>query len=240
MKSTIRARHLIIIAAVMLLWNTFLIKPLKIFTVFLHELGHAFMAFIFGYGITDLNINLNESGYTVVMAKNWFSSLMITSGGYLGSLFFALLILILRKTFLKKYILGVVASVFLFVSVLFSGLSFALAYSVMFAIAVLIIYMLQKEKLTDWSVDILGVTGVVYAIYDTFVDTILVEINSWTGLIGGWSRASHMTDAVRMAEITGIPAIVWGIIWLAVAIFAARAVLREKKNVWRRRRYAGK
>ena len=34
-------RYLIILIVVMVLWNTIVIKPLKIFTVYLHELGHA-------------------------------------------------------------------------------------------------------------------------------------------------------------------------------------------------------
>jgi hypothetical protein len=221
-------RYIIILVAVLILWNTVIIKPLKIFTVFLHELGHVLMAFIFGQGIIEFKVNLNESGHTIVYAGNWLSKLMITSGGYLGSILFALLILYLKRTFLRKYILGAIAIIFLTVTIRFSGLSFALAFSVLFAIAVILIYMSQSEKLNDWAVDILGISSVAYAIYDTFVDTILLELNNKLRVIVGWSRSGHMTDAVRMAEITGIPAIVWGIIWFCISIFAVYVLLIEK------------
>jgi len=218
MKNSVR--YILILIAVLLLWNTIIIKPLKIFTVFLHELGHAFLAFILGHGIIDFKVNLNESGHTVVYAGNWLSQLFITSGGYLGSIFFALLILYLKRTPLRKYILGTISIIFLFVTIRFSGLSFALVFAVLFAIVAILIYMAQNEKIYDWAVDILGISSVAYAIYDTFVDTILLELNGWLRIINGWGRSGHMTDAVRMAQITGIPAIIWGIIWFCIAIFA--------------------
>ena len=100
------AKYLLILVVVMTFWNTVIIKPLKLFAVVLHELGHAFMAFIFGYGISSFNIRLNESGFVIAKSKGWFSSFMIANGGYLGSVLFALFILYLSRTFLKKYIIG--------------------------------------------------------------------------------------------------------------------------------------
>ncbi|MCX7921944.1 MAG: M50 family metallopeptidase [Clostridia bacterium] len=217
-------RYLLILILVLVLWNTIIMKPLKIFTVFLHELGHALMAFIFGYGIQGFKVNMNESGHTLVQAKGWFSMFMIANGGYLGSVLFALLILCLKRTFFKKYIMGTIAIVFLFVTIKFSGFSFALLYSVIFAAIVLVLYMAQNDKLTDWVIDIIGIASVAYAIYDTFVDTILLQINIYLHLITGWYK-QPVTDAVQLSKMTGIPAIVWGFIWLAIALFAVNATL---------------
>lgn len=228
-------RYLIILIAVIVLWNTLIIKPLKIFTVFLHELGHAFMAFIFGYGIKAFNVSLNESGYTLVKTKGWFSSFMITNGGYMGSVFFALLILYLKRTFFKRYILGTAAIILLAVAVRFSGFNFTLLYAVIFAGIVLFLYMLQNEKLNDWVIDIIGISSVAYAIYDTFVDTILLELNQNFNIVQDWNVEQSMTDAARLANMTGVPAIVWGIIWLIIALMAVNTVILKDRTARSRR-----
>jgi len=226
MKSSVR--YILILVALLALWNTIIVKPLKIFAVFLHELGHAIMAFIFGYGILDFQVNLNESGYTAVQSKNWLSSFMIANAGYLGTVLLGLLILTLRKTKFKKYVPGSVAIVFMLITIRYSSFSFALLYAVLFTVAVVLIYMLQKEAVTDWFVDIIGISSLAYAIYDTFVDVILLQLNIKFGLIRGWNVKQPMTDAVQLANLTGIPSLVWGIIWLAISIFALYAVVFRK------------
>lgn len=218
-------RYLLILILVVVLWNSTIIKPLKLFTVFLHELGHALMAFTFGYGIQGFKVNLNESGYTLVQTKGWFSAFMVANGGYLGSVLFALLILYLKRTPFKKLILGTIAILLLAVSIKFSGFSFTLLYSVLFAVFVLLLYMIQNEKINDWVIDIIGISSVAYAIYDTFVDTILLQLNLKLHLIQGWKVQQPVTDAVQLARMTGIPAIIWGIIWLGIAVFAVNATI---------------
>lgn len=223
MKKT--GKYLIILLAILVLWNTPVIKPLKIFTVFLHELGHALMAAVFGKGISAFNVNFNESGNVIAQTKGWLGSFMVANGGYLGSVVFALLILYLKKTVFKKYILGTLAIILLGVSVKFSGLSFTLLFSICFAAFVLVLYMAQNEKINDWVLDIIGVSAVAYAIYDTFVDTILVQINLFFKVLNGWYTKQPMTDAAVLAKLTHIPALVWGIIWLGIAVFAVYATL---------------
>ena len=230
-----KGRYVFILIAVLFLWNTEIIKPLKIFTVFLHELGHALMAFIFGFGISEFKVNLNESGHTLVQSKGWFSSFMIANGGYLGSVLFALLILYLKRTAFKKLILGTVAIVFLGVTFRFSGLSFALIYSILFAIVVLVLYMWQNEKVNDWFIDIIGITSVAYAIYDTFVDTVLLQLNIQLNLISGWKVSQPLTDAVQLSRLTGLPAVLWGLIWLVISLIAVNAVLLKSSGPARRR-----
>ncbi|MDP4091818.1 MAG: M50 family metallopeptidase [Bacillota bacterium] len=232
-------RYLLILIAIIILWNTIIIKPLKIFTVYLHELGHALMAFMFGGGISSFNVNMNESGYTIVHTKGWFSEFMAANGGYLGSVLFAVLILYLKRTSFKKYILGTLAILFLGVSIKYSSNGSTLIYSIIFTAFVLLIYMLQNEKVTDWVIDIIGVASAAYAIYDTFVDTILLQINTKLHIINGWSK-QPVTDAVNLARITHVPSLVWGAIWLAISIAAVYAVLKKSKTSSGRKRRMGK
>jgi hypothetical protein len=220
-----KGRYFLILALVVALWNTIVIKPLKIFTVFLHELGHSLMAVIFGSGIQGFRINLDESGYALTLPKNEFSAFMIANGGYLGSVLFALLILWLKRTAVKKSILGVAAILLLGVSIAYGKSVFTIIYAAIFAGVVLLLYMLRNDKLYDWVVDIIGVSSAAYAVYDTFVDTILLQINAKLVLIPGLWTSQPVTDAVLLERMTHIPAVVWGIIWLVIACTAVYSTI---------------
>ena len=223
MKNT--GRYVVILIAVIALWNTIVIKPLKIFAVFMHELGHSLMAVIFGNGIQGFRINLDESGYALTLPKSQFSAFMIANGGYLGSVFFALLILYLKRTSLKKFILGAAAILLLGVSIAYGKSVFTIIYAAIFAGFVLLLYMLHNEKINDWVIDLIGVASAAYAVYDTFVDTILLQINLRLHWIQGWKTVQPVTDAVQLERMTHIPAIVWGIIWLIIACTALYSIL---------------
>ncbi|MGI6669681.1 MAG: M50 family metallopeptidase [Acetivibrionales bacterium] len=220
-----RGRYFVILALVVALWNTKVIKPLKIFAVFLHELGHSLMAVIFGNGIQGFRINLDESGYALTLPKNEFSAFMIANGGYLGSVLFALLILRLKRTEAKKSIMGVAAILLLGVSIAYGKSVFTIVYAAIFSGFVLLLYMFRNDKLYDWVVDIIGVASVAYAVYDTFVDTILLHINMKLNLVQGLWTHQPVTDAMLLEEMTRIPAVVWGIIWLVTACAAVYSTI---------------
>ena len=229
-------RYAIILAAVIILWNSIIIKPLKLFAVFLHELGHTLMAAVFGYGIKGLRINLDESGYALTLPKDNFSAFMIANGGYLGSVFFALLILLLKRTFFKKFLLGTAAILLLVVSIAYGKSAFTIIYSAIFSGFVLILYMIRNEKLNDWVIDILGIASAAYAVYDTFVDTILLQLNLRLNWIQDWKTVQPMTDAVQLEQMTHVPAMLWGIIWLIIALAAMYAVIIKSKPSSRKKR----
>ena len=223
MKQT--GRYIVILLLVVVLWNTIVIKPLKIFTVFLHELGHSLMAVIFGNGIKGFRINLDESGYALTLPKSEFSAFMIANGGYLGSVLFALLILYLKRTFFKSFILGTAAILLLGVSIAYGKSVFTIMYAAIFAGFVLLLYMLRNEKVNDWVIDIIGVASAAYAVYDTFVDTILLQLNLKLHWIQGWKTTQPLTDAVQLEKMTNVPAMIWGILWLIIACLAIYSMI---------------
>lgn len=225
-----KGRYVIILTLVILLWNTIVLKPLKLFTVFLHEFGHALMAVIFGNGIEGFRINLDESGYVMALPKSELSAFIIANGGYLGSIFFALLILKLKNTFVKKYILGASAILLLGVSIAYGRSVFTIIYAAIFAGLILLLYMLKNEKLNDWVIDILGVSSAAYAVYDTFVDTIFLQINHKLNLIRGWGTEQPLTDAVIIERMSHVPAVVWGMLWLIIACIAIYTTVSGKKR----------
>lgn len=233
-------RYIAILVIVVALWNTIIIKPLKLFAVFLHELGHSLMAAVFGYGIKGFRINLDESGYALTLPKNGFSAFLIANGGYLGSVLFALLIIYLKRTPFKKFILGSAAILFLGVSIAYGKSGFTIIYSAIFAGFVLLLYMVHNEKLNDWIIDIIGISSAAYAIYDTFVDTILLQLNLKLHIIQGWRGAQPLTDAVQLEKMTHVPAFVWGLVWLVIAFFAVNAVILKSKSARPGKRSGGR
>lgn len=229
-----KGRYLLILIALVALWDTIIVKPLKVFAVFLHEMGHSLMAVIFGNGIKGFSINMNESGYALTLPKSEFSAFMIVNGGYLGSVFFALLILGLKRTSARKYILGASAILLLGVSIAYGKSLFTIIYAAIFAGIVLLLYMLRNEKLNDWVIDILGISSAAYAVYDTFVDTILLQINLKLQWIRGWKPTQPLTDAVQLQKMSGIPAVVWGIIWFSIACAALYFMISGSKSSGKR------
>ncbi len=229
-------RYLIILILVVALWNTIVVKPLKIFAVFLHELGHSLMAVIFGNGIKGFRINLDESGYALALTKSEFSAFMIANGGYLGSVLFALLILYMKRTALKSFILGAAAILLLGVSIAYGKSIFTIISAAIFAGFVLLLYMLHNDKLNDWVIDIIGVASAAYAVYDTFVDTILLQLNLRLHWIQGWKTTQPLTDAVQLERMTHVPAVIWGILWLVLACLAIYPVITGGKATKSRRK----
>jgi preprotein translocase subunit SecG len=150
---------------------------------------------------------------------------MIAKGGYLGSVLFALIILYLKRTALKRFILGAAAVLLLGVSIAYGKSIFTIIYTAIFAGIILILYMLHNEKLNDWVIDIIGVASAAYAVYDTFVDTILLQINLRLHFIEGWKTIQPMTDAVQLQKMTHVPAVVWGVIWLIISCFAIYSMI---------------
>jgi hypothetical protein len=59
----------------------------------------------------------------------------------------------------------------------------------------------------------LGATSVLYAIWDVASDVL--------------RRHSGESDAAALARLTGVPAILWGVAWIAVSVAVLVSVLRR-------------
>ena len=82
---------LVLMAGVVLFWNTWAVYPLKILVVFFHELSHGLAAWITGGSIERIELVAQQGGLCVTRGGSTFLTL---SAGYLGSLFWGGLILV--------------------------------------------------------------------------------------------------------------------------------------------------
>jgi len=201
---------------VVLFWNTLLIYPIKLFVVMLHEMSHGLMAIAFGGEIIEIQIDQKIGGYCVYSMKpSFWGSLLTTSAGYLGSLFWGSLILILAIKLKKdKYITLVIGLVLLILSyfVLQSGEFFGTAMTLGSGIFMIIAFRYFGVFFHDLWLKFLGITSCAYVILDIKSD--LIE------------KSNIGSDADAISELIGLPSVLVGVIWMLIALLNLFLVLR--------------
>lgn len=202
--------------ALWLLWLTPVIFPLKIFVVLLHEISHALAALATGGAVERIVLNMDQGGATYVLGGNAF---LILSAGYLGSLLWGLLLIELAgaRTRRARWALGILGAFVLLVAVLYVRNLFGVIFTGLFGAALII----AARRLPSLGVArvllVLGLTSALYALLDIRSDII--------------SRPHVRSDAAMLSELTSVPTIFWGFLWIGLAIGACWMGM---KRWWRR------
>lgn len=198
---------LVFLAAAVVLWDTFILYPVKIFVVMLHEMSHGLMAELFGGDIIKIQIDPRIGGYCQYTVPDSFTGrFMIASAGYLGSLFWGALILILAvRTDKDRYIsLGIgIALLLLSWFVIKTGELFGIIMTVGFGLFMLVSFKLLSDTFHDYFLKFIGMVSCIYVVIDIKGDLI--------------DRTGIGSDADSIAEMTGIPSLVVGIVWFFIA-----------------------
>jgi hypothetical protein len=200
--------------------------PFKLFVTFIHEGGHALAAVLTGNSVRSLSVAVDASGLTETsVAPGGFSSqLFISSAGYLGAILFgALLLWLVRLRVKARVVLAgsalLVAGltlVFGFIVPLtdFSLQPFTVLAGVGVAAALLAAARYLPLRAANFLVGFLAVQCVLNAVFDLKNLAVL-------SLTSGAS-----TDAGNMAAATGVPAVVWALLWIAVAFVILSVAMR--------------
>jgi len=220
--NTSKRRRLLLVAALLGylvalwgLWPTVFVYPLKIFVVFLHELSHALAAIATGGQVASITLDSQEGGATWVIGGNRFITL---SAGYLGSLLWGLLLLALAcfRPRAARPVVQALGILTVLVTIVYVRGIFGVVFGLLFGAA---LYAAGRRLRQDWAVlllSALGLTSAVYALLDIRSDILL--------------RPDTHSDAALLAQLTGIPALAWGLLWGALALAACGLLLRR---VWR-------
>ena len=203
---------LLVLVAVVLLWNTWVVYPLKILVVFFHELSHGLAALLTGGSIERIELHAAEGGLAVTRGGSRF---VILSAGYLGSLLLGgLLLVAAARSRHDRRILGGLGVVLVGVTLLVVrpwfgfGMIFGLATGAAFLVAA----NLLGEVAADVLLKVIGLTSCLYAVLDIKSDVL--------------DRSELRSDARMLAELTGLPTVVWGVIWIVVAVLATIGFVR--------------
>jgi len=195
--------------------------PFRIFVTFIHEGGHAIAALLTGNSVAGLSIAMNASGETYTSQGGTVSQMFVASAGYLGSMAFgALLLVLIRKTIAARLVLlGSAAFVFtltlifgfikpVFSGFAWSGIPFTLLAGSLLTLGLILVARYAKARVATFFVSFLAVQCVLNALLD--LKTVFFLSSPFA--------PSVPTDAVNMSNATGIPAIAWAIIWISMAI----------------------
>src|SRR5215208_6170330 len=122
-----QALTLLIAAAIsVVLWfipyAEFLTYPFRIFVTFIHEGGHALAALLTGNSVASLSVATNASGETYTTQGGLISDLFISSAGYIGSMAFGALLLILIRKAVAARIVLLACGIYVFALTMIYGL----------------------------------------------------------------------------------------------------------------------
>ena len=176
--------------------------PLQIFVVFMHEVSHGLAAFLTGGNIKEIEINPQQGGHALTTGGNRF---LILSAGYLGSLIWGGIILLLAaRTHFDKAISALLGIGMVGITIGFGSDTFTYLFGVGFGVVLIAFGLFLPEAANDWILRVIGLTSCLYAILDIKSDVL--------------DRSHLRSDARMLAELTDLPTLFWGIVWIIIAI----------------------
>jgi hypothetical protein len=184
------------------LWETPVVYPLKIFVVFLHELSHGLAAVATGGQIERIELSAAQGGLCVTRGGSRF---LILNAGYLGSLVLgASFVVIGARSRQDRAVLAFIGLVTLLVTVIYVRSVFGFLYGLIAAAALLLVAVRLPHSASDVALRVIGAVSCLYAVWDIASDVLL--------------RTQRDSDASVLAELTGVPAAVWGLVWSLLSL----------------------
>jgi len=185
------------------LWNTPFVYPIKLFVVLLHEISHGVVAVLTGGQISSIDVTPLQGG---VCRCGGGSAFLTLSAGYLGSLLWGGLMIwgavkLGRRAHWLTAAIGVVAAS---ITVLYIRQPFALTFGLAFGAALVAVALKMGSAGNRAILTGLGMTSALYAVLDIKSDII--------------DRPDALSDARMLADLTGIPTLAWGIVWISLAV----------------------
>lgn len=201
----------------------YLVYPLQLFATFIHEGSHVLATVLTGNSVQSLTVSPDTSGVVWSESSGWFSQLLISSAGYLGTTAFGTMLLVWMRygfssrlaLYISSGFIGLMTVVFgllmpiwnvfslkvSFLSVIFTVFSGIVLTAGLFALA-----RFGTPKWVNFGLAFLAVQCLLNAVFSLFE---LFFITTTTDM---------PSDAANMAKSTGIPGIFWVLIWIGISI----------------------
>lgn len=200
-----------IAAVALVLWDSFVVYPFRIFVVFLHEISHGLAAVLTGGAIESIGLSFDEGG---VCRTRGGSAFLILNAGYLGSLAWGATFLVLgERRRHSRTAIALIGAFTLVVTLFYVRTLFGFAYGLAAGFALLGVAAKLRPAVSEILLAAIGATSVLYAVWDVASDVLF--------------RHSNQSDAAALAELTGIPAIVWGVAWITLSLGVLVCVVRR-------------
>ena len=194
--------------------------PFRIFVTFIHEGGHALAALLTGNSVESLSVAMNASGETYTTKGGMFSQMFVSTAGYVGAMAYGVLLLVLiRKAVAARVVLlGSAALIFALTMIYgvfkpisawgaLSGIPFTLFAGLSLSASLVLLARFASARVATFFVSFLAVQCVLNALMD--LKTVFFLSSPFAPTVP--------TDAVNMANATGLPAVFWALSWIALA-----------------------
>lgn len=205
----------LLVAAALWLWDSWTVYPLKLLVVHFHECGHALATYLTGGRVDSIAIDLAQGGLTRSrVPAGLLPHLVVASGGYLGSMAFGAGILHWAgRSASGKPVLEAVAVFLVLALALWVRDPFTIVFTAGMALLLGVLARVLPPKWSRMAALFLGVFSALYALWDIRDDLLL--------------RHSGRSDAGQLAAVTGVPSLVWAVLWLAIACAVLWVALRR-------------
>lgn len=209
---------ILMVIATLFLWNTPVIFPFKIFVVLLHELSHGLAAVLTGGRIVSIELSANQGGLCTTQG-GW--PFVVLSAGYLGSMLWGgLILLAAARTKLDKFLSMFIGVAVITITFLLIRSSFGFVFGLVFGAALFAIGKFMSEKVNDFLLRYIGLTSMLYAVFDIKDDLI--------------TRTVAESDASVIAQHYFGTSLMWGILWIVLALTGAYVFIRMSLKPHRR------
>ena len=188
------------------LWDTPAVYPLKVCVVLLHEISHAMIAVATGGTIERIVLDPNQGGACYCPGGNAFLTL---SAGYLGSLAWGALLISAgqMKRINSRLVTGAVGLLVVGLTLAYVRSTFGFWFGLAFGSVLFLGALRLSAAINQGILLTLGLTSCLYAILDIKSDVL--------------DRPELRSDAAMLGEVTGIHTVVWGGLWITVAVLAS-------------------
>ena len=193
-------------SAIWFLWNTPAVYPLKVFVVLLHEISHAMVAVATGGSIERIVLDPNQGGACYCPGGSAFLTL---SAGYLGSLAWGGLLVSAgqAKRINSRWVTGLAGLLMIGLTLAYVRSTFGFWFGLAFGSALVMGGVRLSAAVNQGILLTLGLTSCLYAILDIKSDVL--------------DRPGLRSDAAMLGDLTGIHTVVWGSLWITVAVLAS-------------------
>lgn len=188
------------------------VYPLRLFGTFVHEISHGLAALVTGGAFHRFTVSPDLSGLAW-SAGGW--RWLISSAGYVGSAVFGgVLILLAARGLASRVLLMALGLTLGLLCLLFVRNLFGITTGLALAAAM---FFAGYRLRPPWSDGLLMVLA---------LQLVLDGFNSLFTLLRLSAGSNVQTDALSMAQVTGIPAVVWTLVWAGVSLVMLFVTLR--------------
>lgn len=211
----------------------YLVYPIRLFVTFVHEGGHVLAGLLTGGSVQSLTVSMDGSGEVYSAPSGLFSALLTSSAGYLGSTAFGVLLLVtIRRAFSARIVLAVCAAFVGLMTLVFGllapvwnifsanvtvgSVTFTVVAGAILTAGLLAIAKYASARVAQFTLSFLAIQCILNALSD--LKTVFFASTPF-------ANPMH-TDAVNMANATGIPALAWVLIWIGISVLMISVGLR--------------